>query len=158
MNYLHDFYAFMAAMILAVLAPKNGFGFPEGIRILVSLGLFFIGLLILTVVFYISGVIIVGEEKARFSDAFIISLLGTFLGSVVFLLLPGFLGLLVALVVWLLLIRHFYETGWLRALAVAILAVIVFFALLVMLVIMLGVLEVFKTILEMLFSPILSTI
>ena len=132
MDQLFSFNAFLSSITLAILA-RPWFGFPEGAKILLALGTFFIGLLILTAVFYVAGLIIVGEEKARFSDALIISLLGTFIGNAVFLFLPGIFGLIAALIIWLLLIKHFYETGWLGALGVAILAVIVFIAILAIL-------------------------
>lgn len=131
----------LALMAFAFLAPNEWFGLPDWPQILLVLGSFFVGLLILTVVFYVSGLLIVGEEKARFSDALIIALLGLFIGNFVLLFLPALLGLIAALIVWLLLIRHFYETGWLKALAVAILAVVVFVAILVALALMLSVVK-----------------
>lgn len=58
-------------------------------------------------------------------DAFVISLLGTILGSICTLFNP-LIGAVLSFIVWLFLIRHYYETGWLGALAVAILAVIIY--------------------------------
>jgi len=94
--------------------------------------LFLLELMVLTVVFYISGLIVVGKKRAKLSDAFLISLLGTIIFNVFVMLIPV-LGLFIALVVWLALIKHYYETGWLGALAVTILAVIVYFALFILL-------------------------
>ena len=65
------------------------------------------------------------EKRALLSDAFVISLLGTILGSICTLFIP-LIGVILSFIVWLLLIRHYYETGWLGALAVAILAVIIY--------------------------------
>jgi len=91
---------------------------------------FVIGLTILTIVFYIAGRVVVGEKRALFSDALVISLLGTIVANMVSLFMPraSLIGLILSLVIWLLLIRHYYETGWLGALAVTIMAVIVYVA------------------------------
>lgn len=102
---------------------------------------FIVKLMALTLVFYVAGVLIVGRKRALFSDAFIIALLGIVISTFVMAFFPGMvlftfdshkfgfghgLGLLISLFVYLLLIRHYYETGWLGALAVGVLAVIVF--------------------------------
>jgi len=102
---------------------------------------FIVNLIVLTIVFYVAGFIVVGKRKAQFLDAFIIALLGSaistifmvFLTEIPLLKLDGGkitmgagLGLILSFLSYLLLIRHYYETGWLGALAVAIVAVIVF--------------------------------
>lgn len=87
---------------------------------------FVVNLIVMTVVFYVAGVIVVGKKRALLSDAFVISLLGTILYAICNLFIPWiWIGLVVSFIVWLLLIRHYYETGWLGALAVAILAVVI---------------------------------
>ncbi len=89
---------------------------------------FVIGLIILTIVFYIAGRVVVGKKRALFSDAFVISLLGTTVAIIVGFFMPTIplISLILSLIVWLLLIKRYYETGWLGALAVAILAVIIY--------------------------------
>lgn len=91
---------------------------------------FVLGLIILTIIFYIAGRAVVGKKRALFSDAFVISLLGTIVANMVSLFMPSapLIGLILSLVIWLLLIRHYYETGWMGALAVAVLAVIIYVA------------------------------
>jgi len=87
---------------------------------------FIVKLIVLTVVFYVAGRVVVGKGRAKFGDAFVISLFGTLTGTILNLFIPQYwLGEILSLIVWLLLIRHYYETGWLGALAVGILAVIV---------------------------------
>ena len=98
---------------------------PEGYRLLFAVTDFIVRLLILTVVFYIAGIIVVGKRRALFSDALVISLLGTAVGIICDFFFPSLIGAILSLLVWLLLIRHYYETGWLGALAVGILAVII---------------------------------
>jgi len=96
---------------------------PE--ELLFTVIVFIIDLFVMTIVFYVAGVIVVGKRRALFSDAFVISLLGTVVGNICSLFFPV-IGWILSLIVWLLLIRRYYETGWLGALAVAILAVIIY--------------------------------
>ena len=87
---------------------------------------FIVSLLILTAIFYIAGILVVGKERTTLGDAFVISLLGSAVSSICSIFFSPLIGLILSLIVWLLLIRHYYETGFLGALAVSILAVIVF--------------------------------
>jgi len=99
---------------------------PEEYQLLFAIIAFIVRLITLTVVFYISGIVVVGKRRALFSDAIVISLLGTAVGIICDSIFPSSLiGAIFSLFVWLLLIRHYYETGWLGALAVGILAVII---------------------------------
>ena len=100
---------------------------------------FIVGLIVLTLVFYIAGRVVVGGKRALFSDAFVISLLGTIVASILGLFLRPWVGLILSLVVWLLLIRHYYETGWLGSLAVAIMAVIIYIVILILLFLLLAI-------------------
>jgi hypothetical protein len=94
---------------------------------------FVLGLIILTIVFYIAGRIVVGKKRALFSDAFVISLLGTIVMNVCLNFFGLLVGAILSLIVWLLLVKHYYETGWLGAIAVGIMAVIVSIVILVIL-------------------------
>ncbi len=113
-----------AAFIISVINQDFLPQIPEDI--LFTLITFVLNLVILTVVFYVAGAIVVGRQRALVSDAFVISLLGTIVSSICLLFFSPLIGWILSFIVWLLLIRHYYETGWLGALAVAILAVIVF--------------------------------
>lgn len=113
-----------AAFISGVISQDFSSWISEDI--LFTLITFVLNLVILTVVFYVAGAIVVGRQRALVSDAFVISLLGTIVSSICLLFFSPLIGWILSLVIWLLLIRHYYETGWLGALAVAILAVIVF--------------------------------
>ncbi|MEM3090243.1 MAG: hypothetical protein QXW17_00595 [Candidatus Bathyarchaeia archaeon] len=137
-----------ASLLLAKGAEWQGSELLKGLNILFTFVLFFIEIFVLTVVLYIAGLIVVGKRRALFSDAFIISLLGTVLSIIFAVLLPGWITLLVSIFVWLLLIKRFYETGWLGALAVAILAIIVYLAILLILAFIFGLLGLLAGLLE----------
>lgn len=100
---------------------------------------FIINLVAMTIVFYVAGLIVVGKRRALFSDALVISLLGTVVANICLLFFPPVIGLVLSLIVWLLLIRRYYETGWLGALAVAVLAVIIYVVVLVILAVLLAI-------------------
>ena len=117
---------------------------PEiGLRLIFSLALFFVNLLVLSLVLYLAGLAVVGGRRSRFADAFLISLLGTILSTVFFLFIPyGLVALLLNILVWLLLIKSLYKTGWFGAIAVGILAIIIFLVVTVILALLFGILSV----------------
>jgi len=105
---------------------KGGPHIPEEYQLLFAVTTFILRLIILTFVFYIAGIVVVGKRRALFGDAVVISLLGTAVGIVCdSIFQSSLIGAILSLFVWLLLIRYYYETGWLGALAVGILAVII---------------------------------
>jgi hypothetical protein len=118
---------------------------PEiGLRLIFSLALFFVNLLVLSLVLYLAGLAIVGGRRARFMDAFLISLVGTILSTVFFLFIPySLIALVLNIIVWLLLIKSLYKTGWLGAIAVGILAIIIFLVVSIILALLFGILSVF---------------
>jgi hypothetical protein len=88
-----------------------------------------VGTVIIAPVLWLAGRALVGKEKAKFLDAVWIVLLGTVIGAVVGALIGGFGGLVAAVImfiIWLALIKHFFDCGWLMAFAIAIIAVIIF--------------------------------
>jgi len=115
---------------------------PEGFRLIFSLIVFFVSLLVLAVVLYLAGLVVVGKRRALLSDAFIISLLGTVLSTLFLMFIPyRLVALLLSITVWLLLIKRLYETGWLGAIAVGILAIIIYLATLFILAVLFGIFE-----------------
>lgn len=88
-----------------------------------------VGIIILSPVLWLVGRWLVGKEKAKFTDAIFIVVIGLVVNAIVGWILTGWLsviGWIVMLIVWLYLIRHFFDCGWLKALLIAIVAVIVF--------------------------------
>jgi hypothetical protein len=85
-----------------------------------------VGTIIVAPVLWLAGRALVGKEKAKFTDAIWIVVLGTVIGAVVGAYIGGLIAALIMLIVWLALIKHFFDCGWVMALAIAIIAVIIF--------------------------------
>jgi len=117
-------------------------GIREALTVVSALVLFFVELLVLTVVLYLAGLIVVGRKRALISDAFIIALLGTVLSTLFVIFLPNWIAVILIVIVWLVLIKRLYETGWLGAIAVGILAIVIYLAILVLIAIVFGTLAV----------------
>ncbi len=84
-------------------------------------------IVIVSLVLWIVGRSTVGQEKAKFTDAFWITILAIVIGYAINYFIPigGFIGYIASLILWLILIKHFFDTGWLGALGVGIVAVII---------------------------------
>jgi len=121
---------------------KWPWGLPEELVLIFAIAWFFISLFVTAVVLYLAGLVVVGKKRALLSDAFVISLLGTVLTTLftIFILYP-LIALILSLFVWLILIKRLFETGWLGAIAVGILAVIIYLAILVLLAVAFHILE-----------------
>jgi hypothetical protein len=85
-----------------------------------------VGVIVVSPVLWLVGRAMVGKEKAKFTDAIWIVTLGIIIGSILGVFVRGFLGFVVSLILWLALIRHFFDTGWLKSLAIAVVALVVF--------------------------------
>lgn len=85
-----------------------------------------VNVIIVAPVLWIAGRLIAGKGKAKFTDAIWIVVLGVVLGVIVGVFLSGLVAALVMFIVWLALIKHFFDCGWIQAFAIAILAVIIF--------------------------------
>jgi hypothetical protein len=95
-----------------------------------------VNIIVLTPVLGIAGRLLVGSSKAKFFDALWIVILGTVIGGVISAFFSGIIASIIVLIIWLGLIKHFFDCGWLKALIISIVAVVVF----VILMIILGVL------------------
>lgn len=81
---------------------------------------------------WISGRLLAGKQKAKFTDALWIVILGTiifyFFNFFLTDMLSGFttiIAYIVLLIIWLVLVKHFFDCGWLKALAISIIAIII---------------------------------
>ena len=98
-----------------------------------------VNVIVLSPVLWIAGRLLAGKDKAKFTDALWIVVLGTIIGAVFQAFLEGILGLLgsiIMLIIWLALVKHFFDTGWLKALAIAIIAIIIYIIIVAILVLL----------------------
>jgi len=101
-----------------------------GIRLAVNLDVLLIDLVIKIIILapalWLSGRAIVGKEKAKFLDAVWIIILGALVGGIFsYFEIIGIIALIIQLLIWLGLVKHFFDTGWLKAFAISVLAVII---------------------------------
>jgi hypothetical protein len=89
--------------------------------------------IVLSPVLWLSGRALVGKEKARFIDAVWIVILGTVIGTLFSAFFTGLIAAIILLILWLALVKHFFDCGWLKAVAISIIAVIIFAVILVVL-------------------------
>jgi hypothetical protein len=82
--------------------------------------------IVLAPVLWLAGRALVGKDKAKFTDAVWIVVLGIVIGTVFGALNLGLIGLIIQLILWLYLIKHFFDCGWLMAFVIAIVAVVIF--------------------------------
>ena len=85
-----------------------------------------VGIIIVAPVLWISGRLLVGREKAKFTDALWIVVLGVVIGSIINFFIGGIIASIIMLIIWLALIKHFFDCGWLKAFVIAIVAAIIF--------------------------------
>ncbi|MBS7626079.1 hypothetical protein KEJ51_03440 [Candidatus Bathyarchaeota archaeon] len=84
-----------------------------------------VSVIILSPILWVVGRAIVGGRRARFSDALWIVALGTIINSFVGAYVHGILGFIATLILWLALIKHFFDAGWGTAIIIAVVAIIV---------------------------------
>jgi len=85
-----------------------------------------VGVIVIAPILWLAGRALAGKEKAKFTDAIWIVVLGTVIGALVGAFVGGLIAALIMFIIWLALIKHFFDCGWLKALAIAIIAVIIF--------------------------------
>ena len=92
-----------------------------------------IGSIVVAPIVWLVGKAFEGPEKAKFSDAFWIVFLGSVIGGlanlVFYSIFEGFtaniIGFIIQLIIWVGLVKHFFDTSGGRALLIAIIAAIV---------------------------------
>jgi len=85
-----------------------------------------INVIILSPVLWLAGRLLVGGQKAKFTDAIMIVVIGVVIGAILGYFVYGWIASIIMLIVWLALIKHFFDCGWLKAFAIAIVTVIIF--------------------------------
>lgn len=93
-----------------------------------SLGIqIIVGLIVSAPALWYVGKWRVGPDKAKFSDAVWISVLGTVINAVIGSYVGGGIGSLLQLIVNLYLINKYFETDWINSLIISIVAVLLVF-------------------------------
>ena len=92
-----------------------------------------VGVIFIAPVLWLAGRALVGKDKAKFTDAILIVVLGLVIGAIVNVFVGGLAALLIMVIILLALIKHFFDCGWLKALVIAILAGIIFIIIVVVL-------------------------
>jgi DNA integrity scanning protein DisA with diadenylate cyclase activity len=88
-----------------------------------------ISVIVVSPILWLVGRALAGH-KAKFTDAIWIVVLGTVIGTILGALIGGPIGSLLSSIimffVWLGLIKHFFDCGWIKAFVIAVITVIVF--------------------------------
>jgi len=92
-----------------------------------------VGVIVLAPLLWIAGRLLAGKDKAKFTDAIWIVVLGVVIGAVVGAFVGGLIAAVIMFIVWLALIKHFFDCGWLKAFLIAVVAVIIFVVILAIL-------------------------
>ena len=85
-----------------------------------------VNIIVMAPVLWLAGRALVGAEKAKFLDAVWIVVLGTVISAVFNALFSGIIASIILFIILLGLVKHFFDCGWLKAFAIAVLAVIIF--------------------------------
>jgi hypothetical protein len=85
-----------------------------------------IAIIVVAPILWLIGRSLAGKQNAKFTDAIWIVVLGVVIGSIVNALIGSLIGSIITFIVWLALIKHFFDCGWLKAFAIAVISVIVF--------------------------------
>jgi len=85
-----------------------------------------IKIIILAPAFWLAGRALAGKENAKFLDAVWIVILGTLVGGIFsYFEISGIIALIIQLIIWLGLVKHFFDTDWIKAFVISVLAVII---------------------------------
>ena len=74
---------------------------------------------------WLAGRALVGAEKAKFTDAIWIVVIGAVIGVILGAFNWGLIGAIISFILWLALIKHFFDCGWVTAFIIAIVAAII---------------------------------
>jgi len=92
-----------------------------------------VGIIVIAPVLWLTGRWLAGKDKAKFTDAIWLVVLATVIGAIVGAFLGSLISAIIMFIVWLALIKHFFDCGWLKAFLIAVVAVIIFVIIVVIL-------------------------
>ena len=99
-----------------------------------------VNIIVIVPALWISGRLLVGKDKAKFTDALWIVVLGTVISAIfqgIFQL--GIISSIILGIILLGLVKHFFDTGWIKALIIAIMAIIIWIIIAIILGVLLGI-------------------
>ncbi|MDR0373090.1 MAG: hypothetical protein LBI79_05990 [Nitrososphaerota archaeon] len=85
-----------------------------------------IAIIVVAPILWLVGRALAGKHNAKFTDAIWIVVLGIVIGTILGALIGGLFSTIIMFFVWLGLIKHFFDCGWIKAFAIAVVSVIVF--------------------------------
>ena len=85
-----------------------------------------VAIIVIAPILWLVGRALAGKQNAKFTDAIWIVVLGVVIGAIVGAFVGGLIAALIMFFVWLGLIKHFFDCGWLKAFAIAVISVIAF--------------------------------
>ena len=88
-----------------------------------------VSIVLIAPVLWLAGRWLAGKEKARLTDAIWIVVLGVLIGSVLVYYISSWAAWLVSLIMiilWLGLIKHFFDCGWIKAFVIAIIGYVIY--------------------------------
>jgi hypothetical protein len=98
-----------------------------------------VNIIVLAPVLWISGRLFVGKDKAKFTDALWIVILGTVIGGFFQYFFSGIIASIIVLFIWLALVKHFFDAGWIKAFIIAVVAIILWIVIAIILGVLLGI-------------------
>jgi hypothetical protein len=100
-----------------------------------------VNIIILSPVLWIAGRLLAGKDKAKLTDAIWIVVLGTVIGAIIqyFFAGSGLIAVIIVLFIWLALVKHFFDTGWLKAFVIAVVAILIWIVIAVIIGIIVGI-------------------
>ena len=122
-----------AALMLDMLLEPSGW--TEILFLIIYFAIIFA---VLSVVFYLAGFVVFGRSRASFKHAFAISVLGPLVLIVCLSVFSLEVAMILSLVAWLLLVKHYYETGILGSIGMGLASVIVAAVILILLDMVIG--------------------
>jgi small-conductance mechanosensitive channel len=84
-----------------------------------------VSVIIISPILWLVGRSMVGGAKAKFTDAIWIVVLGIIINVILGTFVHGTIGFIVTLIVWIALIKHFFDAGWGKGILIGIIAIIV---------------------------------
>ena len=98
-----------------------------------------VNIIVLAPVLWISGRLFVGKDKAKFTDALWFVILGTVIGGFFQYFFSGIIASIIVLFIWLALVKHFFDAGWIKAFIIAVVAIILWIVIAIILGVLLGI-------------------